>query len=75
MGSDPNQADNSFSVHLGSLEDFRKSLDTQLQIFDRPSGQLRLLSQAVLPLGAFNEAGALAEHYYLTLQEMSTLAD
>jgi hypothetical protein len=75
VGGDPNRAGNSFSVHLESLEGFRKSLDTQLQIFDRPSGQLRLLSQAVLPLGAFNEAGALAEHFYLTMQEMSTLAE
>lgn len=65
--------DTSFYVHLKSLRDFARELETQLQGILGPAGQLDSLQGTPILLGAFGEASELSQAHQAAAQEMQEL--
>src|SRR4029450_12012651 len=62
-----------FQVHLQSLVDFAKELETQLDALERPADRLTVLSAAALALGGFQEAVSLRHAHLDTAAQMREL--
>jgi len=62
-----------FQVHLQSLVDFAKELETQLDALERPADRLTVLSETPLPLGDFHEAVSLRNAHIDTAAQMREL--
>jgi hypothetical protein len=67
--------DQSFSVHLESLTDFARELETQLDGMGGPMDQLTQLAGAPVLLGDFGEALSLAQKTKAAVAEMHGLLD
>lgn len=67
--------DQSFSVHLESLTDFARELQTQLDGMGGPMDQLRRLAGAPVLLGEFGEANSLEARTKAAVAEMHGLLD
>ena len=62
-----------FQVHLQSLVDFAKELETQLDALERPADRLAVISETPLPLGDFEEAVTLRYVHLDTAAQMREL--
>ena len=67
--------DQSFSVHLESLTNFARELQTQLDGMGSPMDQLTQLAGAPVLLGEFGEANSLAQRTKSAVAEMHGLHD
>ncbi|MFC0545671.1 hypothetical protein [Kutzneria chonburiensis] len=67
--------DQSFSVHLQSLTDFARELQTQLDGMGGPMDQLTQLAGAPVLLGEFGEANSLEARTKAAVAEMHGLLD
>jgi hypothetical protein len=67
--------DQSFSVHLESLTDFARELQTQLDGMGSPMDQLTQLAGAPVLLGDFGEANSLEARTKAAVAEMHGLLD
>ncbi|MGA8117897.1 MAG: hypothetical protein WCA46_30030 [Actinocatenispora sp.] len=63
----------SFRVHLQSLKDFARELETQLDAIGKPSDGLAALSQHPVLLGDFAEADSLVSKHLTAVQQMHDL--
>jgi hypothetical protein len=63
----------SFRVHLQSLVDFARELETQLEALARPVDRLSVLGGQPLALGEFDEALSLRQRHGLAAQQMHDL--
>ncbi len=70
MSPDSNQ---SFSVHLQSLTDFARELETQIEGLTKPADGLYALNSAPMLLGEFNEAYTLRGGHQVTVSQVSDL--
>ncbi len=66
-------ADHSFFVHLQSLADFARELQTQLTGMATPINHLDTMSSSPMLLGAFGEANGLAAANQAAVAEMTDL--
>ncbi|MEC3978339.1 hypothetical protein [Amycolatopsis sp. H20-H5] len=67
--------DQSYYVHLESLKDFVRELETQIHAMARPNDFLLTLGEHPLLFGEFGEAGSLADAHRAAVAEMQGLLD
>ena len=67
--------DQSYYVHLQSLKDFVRELETQIHAMAKPNDFLLTLGQEPLLFGEFGEAGSLADAHRAAVSEMQGLLD
>lgn len=67
--------DQSYYVHLGSLKEFVRELETQIHAMSQPNDFLRTLGEHPLLFGEFGEAGSLADAHRAAVAEMQGLLD
>ncbi|MDT7800550.1 MAG: hypothetical protein QOI78_3983 [Actinomycetota bacterium] len=67
--------DQSYYVHLESLKDFVRELETQIQAMSKPNDFLLTLGDEPLLFGEFGEAGSLADANRAAVSEMQGLLD
>ncbi len=67
--------DQSYYVHLESLKDFVRELETQIHAMAKPNDFLLTLGEAPLLFGEFGEAGSLADAHHAAVAEMQGLLD
>lgn len=67
--------DQSYYVHLESLKDFVRELETQIHAMSKPNDFLLTLGQEPLLFGEFGEAGSLADAHRAAVSEMQGLLD
>lgn len=67
--------DQSYYVHLESLKDFVRELETQIHAMSKPNDFLLTLGQEPLLFGEFGEAGSLADAHRAAVAEMQGLLD
>lgn len=67
--------DQSYYVHLESLKDFVRELETQIHAMAKPNDFLLTLGQEPLLFGEFGEAGSLADAHRAAVAEMQGLLD
>ncbi len=67
--------DQSYYVHLESLKDFVRELETQIHAMSKPNDFLATLGQQPLLFGEFGEAGSLADAHHAAVAEMQGLLD
>ncbi|MFF0148128.1 hypothetical protein ATK36_1503 [Amycolatopsis sulphurea] len=67
--------DQSYYVHLDSLKDFVRELETQIHAMSQPNDFLRTLGEHPLLFGEFGEAGSLADAHRAAVAEMQGLLD
>lgn len=63
----------SFLVHMNSLTDFTRELETQLDGLVKPTDDLASIADEPLLLGEFGEAHGLAQSYDATIAQMCDL--
>ncbi|GAA3521316.1 hypothetical protein [Actinocatenispora rupis] len=63
----------SFRVHLQSLKDFARELETQLDAIGKPTDGLGSLWNHPVLLGDFGEAHALSDHHQSAVRQMHDL--
>ncbi len=68
-------ADQSFQVHLRSLQEFARELEAQFEAARKPFDDVSSLNGAQLPLGEFSEAAALRERHRVAVNQMRDLID
>jgi hypothetical protein len=67
--------DQSYYVHLESLSDFVRELETQIDGMSKPQDFLHTLNGHPLLFGEFGEAGSLADAHNAAVAEMQGLLD
>jgi hypothetical protein len=67
--------DQSYYVHLESLKDFVRELETQIHAMAKPNDFLLTLGEEPLLFGDFGEAGSLADANRAAVSEMQGLLD
>ena len=67
--------DQSYYVHLESLKDFVRELETQIHAMSKPNDFLLTLGEEPLLFGEFGEAGSLADANRAAVSEMQGLLD
>jgi hypothetical protein len=67
--------DQSYYVHLESLKDFVRELETQIHAMSKPNDFLLTLGEEPLLFGEFGEAGSLADAHHAAVSEMQGLLD
>ncbi|WP_116206772.1 hypothetical protein [Amycolatopsis circi] len=67
--------DQSYYVHLESLSDFVRELETQIHAMSRPNDFLRTLGEHPLLFGEFGEAASLADAHRAAVAEMQGLLE
>lgn len=67
--------DQSYYVHLESLKDFVRELETQIHAMAKPNDFLLTLGEEPLLFGEFGEAGSLADANRAAVSEMQGLLD
>ena len=67
--------DQSYYVHLESLKDFVRELETQIHAMSKPNDFLLTLGEEPLLFGEFGEAGSLADAHRAAVSEMQGLLD
>lgn len=67
--------DQSYYVHLESLTDFVRELETQIHAMSRPNDFLRTLGEHPLLFGEFGEAASLADAHRAAVAEMQGLLE
>lgn len=67
--------DQSYYVHLESLKDFVRELETQIHAMAKPNDFLLTLGEEPLLFGEFGEAGSLADAHRAAVSEMQGLLD
>ena len=67
--------DQSYYVHLESLKDFVRELETQIHAMSKPNDFLLTLGEQPLLFGEFGEAGSLADAHRAAVAEMQGLLD
>jgi len=67
--------DQSYYVHLESLKDFVRELETQIHAMSKPNDFLLTLGEEPLLFGEFGEAGSLADAHRAAVAEMQGLLD
>jgi hypothetical protein len=67
--------DQSYYVHLESLKDFVRELETQIHAMAKPNDFLLTLGEQPLLFGEFGEAGSLADAHRAAVAEMQGLLD
>ncbi|MFE0025171.1 hypothetical protein [Amycolatopsis sp. NPDC059021] len=67
--------DQSYYVHLESLKDFVRELETQIHAMAKPNDFLLTLGDHPLLFGEFGEAGSLADAHREAVAEMQGLLD
>ncbi len=67
--------DQSYYVHLESLKDFVRELETQIHAMSKPNDFLLTLGEQPLLFGEFGEAGSLAEAHQAAVAEMQGLLE
>jgi len=67
--------DQSYYVHLESLNDFVRELETQIDGMSKPQDFLHTLNGHPLLFGEFGEAGSLADAHNAAVAEMQGLLD
>ena len=67
--------DQSYYVHLESLQDFVRELETQIHAMAKPNDFLLTLGEQPLLFGEFGEAGSLADAHRAAVAEMRGLLD
>jgi len=67
--------DQSYYVHLESLKDFVRELETQIHAMSKPNDFLLTLGAEPLLFGEFGEAGSLADAHRAAVSEMKGLLD
>ncbi|KZB85656.1 hypothetical protein [Amycolatopsis regifaucium] len=67
--------DQSYYVHLESLKDFVRELETQIHAMSKPNDFLLTLSEQPLLFGEFGEAGSLTKAHQAAVAEMQGLLD
>lgn len=65
----------SFAVHLDSLKQFARELETQIDGMTKPSNGLAALSQTPMSLGNFGEASSLSGRHGAAVTQMHELLD
>lgn len=63
----------SFAVHLDSLKQFARELETQIDGMTKPSNGLAALLQAPMSLGSFGEASSLSGRHGAAVTQMHEL--
>lgn len=67
--------DQSYYVHLESLKDFVRELETQIHAMSKPNDFLLTLGEQPLLFGEFGEAGSLDKAHQAAVAEMQGLLD
>ncbi|MBE1573266.1 hypothetical protein ACFORH_13050 [Amycolatopsis roodepoortensis] len=67
--------DQSYYVHLESLKDFVRELETQIHAMSKPNDFLLTLTEQPLLFGEFGEAGSLNKAHQAAVAEMQGLLD
>ncbi|HEY3708257.1 MAG TPA: hypothetical protein VGL64_02690 [Amycolatopsis sp.] len=67
--------DQSYYVHLQSLKDFVRELETQIHAMSKPNDFLLTLGDHPLLFGEFGEAASLVEAHHAAVAEMQGLLD
>jgi hypothetical protein len=67
--------DQSYYVHLESLNHFVRELETQIHAMSKPGDSLLTLGDQPLLFGEFGEAGSLADAHRAAVAEMRGLLD
>lgn len=67
--------DQSYYVHLESLKDFVRELETQIHAMSKPNDFLLTLTEQPLLFGEFGEAGSLTKAHQAAVAEMQGLLD
>ncbi|MFE6615154.1 hypothetical protein [Amycolatopsis sp. NPDC057786] len=67
--------DQSYYVHLESLKDFVRELETQIHAMSKPNDFLLTLGEQPLLFGEFGEAGSLDKAHRAAVAEMQGLLD
>jgi hypothetical protein len=67
--------DQSYYVHLESLKDFVRELETQIHAMSKPNDFLLTLGEQPLLFGEFGEAGSLDKAHKAAVTEMQGLLD
>ncbi|MGW0431706.1 hypothetical protein ACWDV4_04020 [Micromonospora sp. NPDC003197] len=63
----------SFRVHLESLQEFARELETQLEAMRKPTDNLGLLRVQPMLLGDFVEASSLSDRHRTAVEQMHEL--